>query len=90
MIPHTFVQAADVRPVNIHDHLPSDTRFKVLVFVGNVARQEVLARVRALAEEMVQPEHFVRRFGGAGDEYQRVFDFLCICAAKKEDVDWVG
>ena len=90
MIPHTFVQAADVLPVNIHDHLPSDTRFKVLVFVGDIARPEVLARVRALAEEMGGPAHFVRRFGGQGDEYQQVFDFLCVCASKKEDVDWIG
>ena len=88
MIPHVFVQAADVRPVNIHDVLPSDTRFKVLVFAGNIARTEFKAKLDALAEQLDAPGAFLRRFG-QGD-YREVFDILCVCAASKEDVDYTG
>ncbi|KAI0738678.1 FAD binding domain-containing protein [Daedaleopsis nitida] len=86
MIPHVFVQAADIRPVNIHDRMPSDTRFKVLFFTGDLAAAETKARLRALAEELEAPGSFLRRYG-QGD-YHKVFDILCVCTAKKEDVDY--
>ena len=88
MIPHVFVQAADIRAVNIHDVIPSDTRFKVLVFVGNVAVAETMARVRALADKLDAPNSFLHRYG-QGD-YHKVFDILCICAARKDEVDFIG
>ena len=88
MIPHVFVQAADVRPVNIHDLLPSDTRFKLIIFVGNVGCANQMARLCALAEAMDSAESFLHRYG-QGD-YRMVFDFLCVCAAGKDDVDWTG
>lgn len=88
MIPHVFVQAADIRPVNIHDKLPSDTRFKLLVFAGDIADEETKAGLRALAERLDAPEGFLRKYG-QGD-YHKVFDILCICAAKKDNVDYTG
>ena len=88
MIPHVFVQAADIRAVNIHDVMPSDTRFKVLVFVGNVAVAATMARVRALANKLDAPNSFLHRYG-QGD-YYKVFEVLCICAASKDEVDFIG
>ncbi|KAJ7251355.1 FAD binding domain-containing protein [Mycena rebaudengoi] len=35
MPPHVLIRAADFRPVNLQDLLPSDTRFKLLVFTGD-------------------------------------------------------
>ena len=91
MVPHVFVQAADVRPVNIHDLLPSDARFKIIVFawVRDIAAPaERLARVHALAEAMDAHGGFLRRFG-QGD-HTKVFDFLCVLGADKDTVDWTG
>ncbi|RPD52967.1 hypothetical protein L226DRAFT_511090 [Lentinus tigrinus ALCF2SS1-7] len=87
MIPHVFVQAADIRAVNIHDAMPSDTRFKVLVFVGNVTVAATLARVRALADKLDAPGSFLHKYG-QGD-YHKVFDILCVCAASKDEVDFI-
>ncbi|KAI0738708.1 FAD binding domain-containing protein [Daedaleopsis nitida] len=86
MVPHVFVQAADIRPVNIHDRMPSDTRFKALFFTGDLAAAETKARLRALADELEAPESFLHRYGQ--EDYRKVFDILCICTAKKEDVDY--
>ncbi|GBE86738.1 Phenol hydroxylase [Sparassis crispa] len=86
MLPHVFVCAADARPFELQDLLPSDTRFKILVFAGNTADEQQLARVNALAEEMGAPEGFFRRFGrGAPDN---VFDILSISSAKKQEVNF--
>ncbi|KAI0675863.1 FAD binding domain-containing protein [Trametes maxima] len=86
LIPHVFVRAADARPYDIQDVLPSDARFKVLVFTGNILDTAQAARVKALAEELDRPESFYHRFGH-GDP-SKVFDVLSISAAKKQDVNY--
>ncbi|KAI0628037.1 FAD binding domain-containing protein [Trametes polyzona] len=86
LVPHVFVRAADARPYDIQDVLPSDTRFKILVFAGTLTDAAQAARVRALAEEMDAPGSFYHRFGH-GDP-AKVFDVLSIGAAKKEDVNY--
>lgn len=35
--PQTILRAADARPFELQDSLPSDTRFKILVFPGDVS-----------------------------------------------------
>ncbi|KAI0361721.1 hypothetical protein OH77DRAFT_1469669 [Trametes cingulata] len=84
MLPHVFICAADARPVNIHDMLPADTRFRVLVFVGDITDQAIAADVRALGEQLEAPEGFLKRFGHG----RQLFDVLCISASSKQSVDW--
>ncbi|KAI0738661.1 FAD binding domain-containing protein [Daedaleopsis nitida] len=86
LIPHVFIRAADARPYNIHDVLPSDTRFKVLVFAGNTADAAQAARVAALAEKLAEPDGFLAMFGRGAPE--KVFDVLSISSAKKQDVNY--
>ncbi len=88
MIPHVFICAADARPVNIQDRLPADARFKVLVFVGDITDSDTAARVRILADSLVAPAHFLKRYGHGGDN--TVFDILCISASSKDAVDYTG
>ncbi|KAJ3002531.1 hypothetical protein NUW54_g5798 [Trametes sanguinea] len=86
MVPHVFICASDARPVNIHDMLPADTRFKVLVFVGDITDEEVAARVHSLGEKLSAPDSFLCRFGHGG--ISAVFDVICISASNKQNVDW--
>ncbi|EJF59085.1 hypothetical protein DICSQDRAFT_65759 [Dichomitus squalens LYAD-421 SS1] len=87
LVPHDFIRAADARPYNIQDLLPSDARFKVLVFVGNTPDKAQAARVQALADWMVRPDRFLVRFG-KGDS-AKVFDIWSISSAKKRDVNYI-
>ena len=48
--PQVFVRAADAMPVNIHDLLPANGRFKVLVFVGDYTRPTFATDVWQVAE----------------------------------------
>ena len=86
--PHVFIRAADARPFELQDLLPSDTRFKVLVFAGDTVDAAQLARVRALAAEMGRPEGFLERFGSG--EPGKVFDILSISSAKKTEANYNG
>ncbi|TFY54823.1 hypothetical protein EVJ58_g8633 [Rhodofomes roseus] len=78
---HIFVRAADATPFEIQDLLPADTRFKVLVFAGDVMDPAQLQRVRTLAEEVGGSEGFLKCFSKGGVE--KVFDVLTIASGDK-------
>ncbi|KAI0628052.1 FAD binding domain-containing protein [Trametes polyzona] len=86
MLPHVFIHASNAAPINIHDKLPADTRFKVLVFVGNIEDETIAANVQRLGEQLEAPESFLNRYGHGGSD--KVFDVLCISASSKQNVDW--
>ncbi|TBU43844.1 thioredoxin-like protein [Dichomitus squalens] len=86
MTPRDFVYAANVNPVNLHDVLPSDMRFKILVFAGDIKVEASMKRLHALGENMGTSNSFLWRFGQGA--YEKVFDMLCICATKKDDMDF--
>ena len=93
MPPHVFIRAADARPFELHDLLPADTRFRVLVFggdVGNIAAHDALQRT---ADALAAPEGFLQRFGrervNTPGEWE-AFDVLCFGASRAEDVSYLG
>ncbi|KIP04908.1 hypothetical protein PHLGIDRAFT_176210 [Phlebiopsis gigantea 11061_1 CR5-6] len=83
VLPQTFIRAADMRPYEIQDLLPADTRYKVLVFAGDTSDAAQLARVRTLAAAVGSPSGFFKTYGGAD-----VFDILTISSASKEKVNY--
>ncbi|RDX51328.1 hypothetical protein OH76DRAFT_1555070 [Lentinus brumalis] len=89
VLPQVFIRAADALPVEIHDLLPADTRFKVLVFAGDLAVKEDRSELHKLAEELDKPENFVCRFGRGETGRREVFDVLCFSSAKQDKVDYL-
>lgn len=89
MLPQIFVRAADARPVDIQDMLLSDTRFKLLLFVGTLTPEQ-LAQVGRLAEEMQLPTSFLQKYGyPAQGKAQSMFDIIPIAAGNKDDVNFL-
>ncbi|TFK80699.1 hypothetical protein K466DRAFT_503427 [Polyporus arcularius HHB13444] len=86
MIPHVFIHTADAKPVNIHDLLPADTRFKIVVFVADVTTDVGAVPLRGLAERLTAESSFLRRFGHGN--HLDVFDILCITSAERDKVDY--
>ena len=84
--PHVFLRAADARPFEIQDLMPSDTRFKIMAFVGDITDESQMQRVQALAEQLENSSSFYRRLGG-GDP-AKAFDILAISSASKEEVNY--
>ena len=52
LVPQVFLRAADGRPVEIQDLIPSDSRFKVLVFTGNSSDAGQLQKVKDVSQEL--------------------------------------
>ncbi|KAL0571440.1 hypothetical protein V5O48_010530 [Marasmius crinis-equi] len=79
--PETVVRAADARPYNIQDLLPSDTRFKILVFTGDSSDPSQLAKVEQLADGIEASSSF---FTTAASK--SMFDFLAISSTSKKNI----
>ncbi|KDQ61462.1 hypothetical protein JAAARDRAFT_54828 [Jaapia argillacea MUCL 33604] len=88
MIPHIFLRAADTRPFELQDLLPADTRFKVLIFTGDVHDSAQRKKVEALAEELSQPDNFLVKHTPKGAAPYAVFDILSICSTTKVDIEY--
>ncbi|KAI0773242.1 FAD binding domain-containing protein [Trametes elegans] len=80
--PHVFICAADARPVNIHDMLPADTRFKIVFFVGDITDASIAELVQDLAGRLDKPGSFLQRHDS------RAFDVLCVSASSQHAVDY--
>jgi len=52
LLPQIFLRAADGRPVEIQDFVPSDSRFKILVFTGNSSDPTQLQKVQGMSQDL--------------------------------------
>lgn len=87
MIPQVFVRAADTRPVEIQDLLPSNARFKILFFVGDLSGTKI-TELSLLAEELGKPSSVLLKYS-AGGKISTVFDVITIATGKKDDINFL-
>ncbi|KIO07031.1 hypothetical protein M404DRAFT_137441 [Pisolithus tinctorius Marx 270] len=81
MPPQIFIQGADARPVEVHDLLPADTRFKILVFLGPLDGSR-LVKVNGLANDLDAPTSFLRKYSIDG-QFSHIFDIISIAQGDK-------
>jgi phenol 2-monooxygenase len=79
--PQMVVCAADGGPYELQDLLPSDTRFKVLLFVGDTLCAEQLSRVNVLAGELLGKGGILLRYAPRDLGTPSVFDILTLSTA---------
>jgi len=91
MLPQILVRAADSRPYELQDLCPADTKFKILIFLGDIADPTQVERAQRLAEALAKPGSFLSRYGRAksGVVGWKVFELLTICATRKEVVNYL-
>ncbi|EIM79992.1 uncharacterized protein STEHIDRAFT_163246 [Stereum hirsutum FP-91666 SS1] len=74
--PRAVLYAGSDQPVEIQGLSPSDTRFKILDFIGDVYTSAASERVKRFAEQ--NTSSFAIR-----DHRDKEFDFLCILMGRK-------
>lgn len=82
MLPQVFLQAADSRPVEIQNLLPSDARFKLLVFTGNSSDAAQLEKLRMSSSNLEVALSDLT----AGRKVISTFDVVAISSATKASV----
>ncbi|KAJ4470473.1 FAD binding domain-containing protein [Lentinula aciculospora] len=83
--PRPLLRAADCRPIDLHDLLVSDTRFKLLVFTGDTHDPSQMGRVQRFAQELRAPGSFFAKFSSL-EAMHTVFDIISISSEKKETI----
>ncbi|KAF8628709.1 hypothetical protein AX17_005932 [Amanita inopinata Kibby_2008] len=87
--PQILLRAADGKPTELQDLLPSDTRFKVLFFVGDTSIPEQLQRVHTVAGELVGScdtgiDGILPRYVPEGRDLSSAMDVLTISSSTKK------
>ncbi|KAI6011133.1 FAD binding domain-containing protein [Pisolithus marmoratus] len=90
MPPQVFVRAADARPVEIHDLLPADIRFKILIFLGSMEEESRITEISVLADELSSPKGLLRKYSMDGQTSSLIFDLTTIVAGNKRNFNYLS
>ncbi|TQV92542.1 FAD binding domain-containing protein [Cordyceps javanica] len=77
---------ADARPWHLQELLPSNGRWRVLVFPGNVQDQKQADRLTSVANNFDSRDSFVARFTAADGPIDAVFELLVVHKAPRSAV----
>jgi phenol 2-monooxygenase len=90
IVPKILIRAADSRPYELQDLCPADTKFKIIIFLGDLADPAQAERAQKLAEALARPESFLSKYGKTkpGGVGWKAFELLTICATRKEMVNY--
>jgi len=86
--PQKFVRAADAWPHELQDLLPSDFRYKLLVFTGDLEDTLQQERIESMVKDLQQPESFLTKYASNKTSKSRV-DIITISKGKKEEYDFL-
>lgn len=78
---------ADARPWQFQEMLKSDSRWRIVVFAGNVSVPEQMERVRALGSRLGNEKSFIKRFTPPGKMIDSVIEILTIHSAKRAETE---
>lgn len=80
MPPSVVITAANYRPKEVQDLLVSNMKFKLLVFCGDLSRENErqMARLQGLAEKLGGQSGFLRKFVPKGMDVADVFEIFSI------------
>ena len=78
---------ADARPWPFQHWLPSDGRWRLVVFAGNLASETQMARFRNLGQRLDSKESFIRRHTPRGARIDSLIEVLTIHSAKRHEVE---
>jgi len=86
--PQKFVRAADAWPFELQDLIPSDFRYKLLVFTGDFNDASQKERVKSMVKDLQRPQSFLTKYASAKTSSSR-FDIITISKGKKDTVNYL-
>ena len=86
--PQVFIRGADARAYELQDLLPSDFRYKVLVFTGDLDDSLQQERIDSMVKDLQQPGSFFTRYTSNEPSSLR-FDIMTISKGKKEKFNFM-
>ncbi|KAI0693736.1 FAD binding domain-containing protein [Cytidiella melzeri] len=81
--PKTVLRAVNSTPIEIQDMCPSDARFKIIIFTGDISHASQLDLVRKFADEILREGGWLKKFGSD------VYDIMSVIKGDKENVQYM-
>lgn len=78
---------ADARPWHIQERLPSNGRWRVMVFAGDVTNQPQKEKIERLGAVLGSKGSFLQRYKPTGARYDSVIEVLTVHAGPRNAVD---
>jgi phenol 2-monooxygenase len=84
---YKVLNQSDGRPWHFQERLPSDGRFRLVVFAGNIGAQAQLARYQALGKALSAPSSFLKKFTPKGQKIDSVIEVLTVHSTPRHDIE---
>lgn len=84
---YKVLNQSDARPWHLQERLPSDGRWRVLVFPGDLTHADSMARYKALGEQLSKPTSFLKRFTPSSAQVDSVIEVLTIHCAPRRNIE---
>lgn len=81
-----ILNQSDARPWHLQERLPSNGRWRVIVFPGDVTEAAQAAKLKAVGDAFHDKSSFLRQFTPEGGRYDDVFEVLAIHKAPRHSV----
>lgn len=78
---------ADARPWHFQERLPSDGRWRLVVFAGDISQAAQMERVQQLGAALASPSSFLSRFTPKGKKIDSVIEVLTIHSAPRTEIE---
>lgn len=83
---HKVLSQADARPWHLHEVLPSNGRWRVIVFAGNTNDDRQRDKLWKVSEAFSAPNSFLNLYTPKGARYDEVFEVLLVHKAPRQSV----
>jgi phenol 2-monooxygenase len=85
-IPSTKVlNQSDARPWHFQELLPSNGRWRIIVFTGDISQPEQKKKLESLGQAINEKSSFYRRFNPPAAKYDTVFEIFAVHTASRKD-----
>lgn len=84
---HTVEKHANGESVEFGKSFPSDGRYRIIIFAGNISESNQMRRVEHLSQVLEVPAALVQRLEGCGVVPQDVFEILVLHSASRDEVE---
>lgn len=80
---------SDTKPIHIADIMPSDGRWRIVFFCGDIVQNKLLLdELEEISSEMLKDDFFVKKYTPATSKLDSVIHTFLIHASKRKDLEW--
>ena len=84
---YQVLMQSDARPYPFTHFLPSDGRFRIILFAGNISLPPQFQRIQLFGSILSAPDSFIHRFTPANRKIDSVIEVLMIHSAPRKEIE---